>query len=228
MVAWERRSAYVAVWVLALAFGVIEGSVAVYLREIYVRDAAIAVSSRIPSLEVTLVSLPDPLVMLEMVREACTIALLAALGWLSGRRFADRAGAFLLAFGIWDLTYYALLRVVLGWPTTVGAWDVLFLIPTPWVAPVWAPATVAVVFVVAGSYLFWTPDAERRYSVLDAAILIAATLLTLASFLVETQAAIVHRVPARYATWLFWPGVAAGTLWFVHVERRRTQPGGSG
>ena len=130
----ERRTACAALCVLSLAFGFIEASVAIYLREIYVRDASLGVTSRLPDLQVTLVSLPDPLLVLEMAREACTIVLLAALGWLAGRRLADRAGAFFLSFGIWDLSYYVVLRAVLGWPTSLGVWDVLFLIPSPWVA----------------------------------------------------------------------------------------------
>ena len=214
-----RRANYAAIWALALAFGVVEGAVAVYLREIYVRDAGLGVTSRLPDLEVALVSLPEPLLALEVAREAFTIVLLAAAGGLAGRRLADRAGAFLLSFGIWDLVYYVVIWLFTGWPTRLGAWDILFLIPIPWVAPVWAPAFVAIVFIAAGSYLFWRPDADRSYGWTDAAVLLVATLLTLASFLVESQAAVVHRVPERFAMWLYWAGVVLGTGWFVKVER---------
>lgn len=214
-----RTATYTAIWLLALAFGVIEGSVAVYLREIYVRDASLGASSRIADLPITLVYLPQRLVSLEIVREACTMILLAAVAWLSGRRLADRAGAFLLAFGVWDLVYYAVLRAFLGWPSHVSTWDVLFLIPVPWVAPMWAPALVAVLFVAAGSYLFWTPGPGRRYGWGDAAVLGAAALLTLASFLVESDSAVVHRVPERFPLWLYWSGVVLAVAGFVRVER---------
>jgi len=214
----DRRANYSAIWALALAFGVIEASVAIYLREIYVRDASLGASSRLPNLEVTLVSLPEPLIALEIAREACTLILLAGVGWLSGRRFAERAGGFFLAFGIWDLAYYGVLWIVLGWPTRLTAWDVLFLIPIPWVAPMWAPAFVALLFVLAGSYLYWTPDYERRYGWTDATALAASGLLTLAAFLVESQAAVVHRVPERFPVWLYWSGLAIGIAWFVRYE----------
>ena len=214
----ERRAAYASLWAFALAFGWIEASVVVYLREIYAREAA-ETTNYFPGLQVTLVSLPGRLVALEMAREACTILLLGAVAWLAGRRLAARAGAFLLAFGIWDVTYYAALKLVLDWPDSPGAWDILFLIPLPWVAPVWAPVTVAALFVAAGSYLFWTAERERRYRPPDIGVFVVAVLLTIGAFLVESGAAIDRRVPDRFPGWLFWAGVLLGTAWFVRLER---------
>ena len=146
----ERRARYVGIWVLALVFGWIEASVIVYLREISIREVALHATSYLPNLQITLASLPGRLVALEMAREACTLVLIAAAGWLAGRRPADRIGAFFTAFGIWDLTYYAVLRLVSGWPDSISTWDILFLIPSPWVAPVWAPVTVATLLVAGG------------------------------------------------------------------------------
>ena len=214
-----RRAAYASLWILALAFGWIEASVVVYLREIYVREVSLQGTNDWAGLQVTLVSLPSHLVAMEMAREACTILLLGAVAWLAGRHRADRAGAFLLTFGIWDLTYYAALKIVSGWPDSLRAWDILFLIPLPWVAPVWAPVTVSAVFVATGSYLFWTSQRERRYRWPDIGVLVASALLTIAAFLVESRAAIDHRVPERFPVWLFWAGIVLGTLWFLRVER---------
>ena len=215
----ERRAAYASLWLVALAFGWIEASVVVYLRETFVREVSLHAPNYQAGLQVTLVSLPSHLVATEMVREACTILLLGAVAWLAGRRPADRAGAFLLSFGIWDLTYYAALKLIVGWPDSLSAWDILFLIPLPWVAPVWAPATIATLFVAAGSYLFWTPERERGYRWPDIGVLVASVLLTMATFLVESRAAIDHRVPEHFPVWLFGAGVVLGTAWFIRVER---------
>ncbi len=216
----ERRARYGSLVVLALVFGWIEASVVVYLREISLREAALHATTYLPSLQITLASLPGRLVALEMAREVCTLVLLAVVGWLAGRRPADRIGAFVAAFGIWDLTYYAVLRLVSGWPESISTWDILFLIPSPWVAPVWAPAAVATLFVLAGSYLFWTADRRRRYRWADVGVLLASVGLTLAAFLVGSTAVIDHRVPEHFPLWLFWSGVALGAAWFVGVERR--------
>ena len=219
----ERRAAYAGLWLLALAFGGIEASVVVYLREIDVREVALHATGYVPNLQLTPVSLPGALVALEMAREACTIVLLGAVGWLAGRRSADRIGAFLLSFGIWDVTYYAVLRLVSGWPDSISAWDILFLIPSPWVAPVWAPVIIATLFVLGGSYLFWTAERERRYRWADVGALFASACLTIAASLVGSHAVIDHRVPEHFPLWLFWMGVALGIAWFVGLERREVR-----
>lgn len=216
-----RRYTYTSLWILALAYGFLEAAVVVYLREIYAREVSMARdAASFAALQVTLVSLPNRLVTLEMAREVCTILILGAVAWLAGRRIADRIGAFLLAFGVWDLTYYGTLQLVLRWPDSLNAWDILFLIPLPWVAPVWAPVIVAFLFVVAGSYLFWTADRDRQYGWLDVVVLAASVLLTLAAFLGESAAVIDHRMPEQFPVGLFWTGVGLGLGWFVHAERR--------
>jgi hypothetical protein len=206
--------------VLALVFGWIEASVVVYLREISLREGALHATAYVPDLQIALASLPGRLVALEMAREACTLVLLAAVGWLAGCRPVDRLGAFLAAFGIWDLTYYAVLRLVSGWPGSIATWDVLFLIPSPWVAPVWAPTTVAALFVLGGSYLYWTAELSRQYRWTDAGVLVTSACLTIVAFLVGSRAVIDHRMPDYFPVWLFWAGVVLGTVWFVGVERR--------
>ena len=228
----ERRPALAGLWVFALTFGWIEASVVVYLREVYLREMSLPETGYFEGLQITLVSLPNRLVVLEMVREACTIFSLGAVAWLAGDRPRDRAGAFLVSFGIWDLTYYGALKLVTGWPDSSSTWDILFLIPLPWVAPVWAPVAVATVLTVAGTFLFWTPERERPYRWPDVGVLAASAFLTIAAFLAESGAAIDHRVPVRFPLWLFWAGVVLGTGWFLNVELRvagrRDRNGGTG
>ncbi len=197
----------------AVAFGWIEGSVVVYLRDLYFHNAG----PNAPSFPVVFLS--DRLARVEIVREFCTMVLLAVVGWLSGSRWAARIGSFLLLFGIWDLTYYGVLKIVLDWPTSLSTWDILFLIPLPWIAPVWAPATVAAMFVGVGSYLFWTGDRPRVYRPTDAAVLFASAFMIVGSFLADWRVAIEQQVPQNFHWWLFWAGVVLGIVWFVRVER---------
>lgn len=211
----ERRASYLGLWIFGLAFGWIEAAAVVYLREIYLREVDVGAGLQFP-----LVSLPGHLTSVEVVREACTLLVLGAVAWLAGRRWAARMGAFLLMFGIWDLAYYVVLRLVLGWPDSLTTWDILFLIPLPWVAPVWAPATVAGIFAVAGTYLFWTEERHRQYRGKDIAILLASALVVIAAFLAEWRVVVDREVPQGFPLWLFWAGVILGTSWFVRVEWR--------
>src|SRR5262249_46476236 len=63
--------------------------------------------------------------------------------------------AFVLAFGVWDLAYYLGLKLLLGWPDSLLTWDLLFLLPVPWAAPVLAPALVALTMAAAGAVGLW-------------------------------------------------------------------------
>ncbi len=87
---------------------------------------------------------------IEFGREAATLVMLAAIGWLAGRSFLERLAWCAVAFGIWDLGYYAWLWVFSGWPGSLETWDLLFFIPVPWVGPVWAPSVVSVALVAFG------------------------------------------------------------------------------
>jgi hypothetical protein len=164
----------------------------------------------------------------EVIREACTLVVLGAVAWLAGRRWAHRVGAFLLLFGLWDLTYYAGLKLMLGWPESLGTWDILFLIPVPWVAPVWAPAMIAGVFVVAGSYVFWTAQRPRRYRGADMVFLFTSALAIFGAFVSGWRIVPDQQPPQRFPLWLFWSGVILGTSWFVHAERRAVAVGTTG
>lgn len=210
----RARATYLSLVLFAVAFGWIEGSVVVYLRELYFHNAG----PNAPLFPVVFLS--DRLARVEVVREFCTMVLLAVVGWLASGRWAARIGSFLLLFGIWDLTYYGVLKLVLDWPTSLSTWDILFLIPRPWIAPIWAPASVATVFVGIGSYLFWTGDRLRAYRPTDAAVLFASAFTIVASFLADWKTAAEQQIPQHFHGWLFWAGGVLGIVWFVRVERR--------
>ena len=39
--------------------------------------------------------------------------------------------------------YYGSLYILIRWPPSLMTIDVLFLIPKPWIAPVWVPVTIS-------------------------------------------------------------------------------------
>jgi hypothetical protein len=87
---------------------------------------------------------------IEVGREAATLVMLATVGWLAGRSGLERLAWTAVAFGIWDILYYAWLVVFIGWPSSLATWDLLFLLPVPWTGPVWAPVAVSVALIAFG------------------------------------------------------------------------------
>ena len=119
----------------AIAMAYVESALVVYLRRLYYHDRG--------GFDFPLVIIDTPTLLLELGREACTIVMLATVGIAAGRTKVGKLAFFLFLFGVWDIFYYVWLKVFLDWPASLLTWDVLFLIPVPWVGPVYAPVSVA-------------------------------------------------------------------------------------
>ncbi len=125
-----RRPLWVALYAIAMA--AVESAVVVYLR---------ALHGGAEPLSVLLHEIPDRLVAIEVGREAATLVMIVAVAAIAGSNVWERFLYFALAFGLWDIFYYVWLWVFIGWPPSLFTWDVLFLIPVPWLGPVLAPVT---------------------------------------------------------------------------------------
>jgi hypothetical protein len=158
---------------------------------------------------------------IEVLREAATLALLAGVGLAAGRSFLGRFSAFVVGFGVWDLTYYLFLKLLIGWPASVWTWDVLFLIPVPWAAPVLAPALVAATMVLAGSIVITEEAAGRpfRVSPWEWLALVAGGLVLIASFCWDWRNIAAGGLPNPFAWPLYSAGVVIGVGGFVHAWR---------
>lgn len=82
--------------------------------------------------------------------------MLAGVGLAVGRSLIERVGFFLFAFALWDAEYYLSLRLVTGWPPSLDATDVYFLIPVPLIGPVWFPLALDAI-VLALTWRLWWP-----------------------------------------------------------------------
>ena len=134
-----------------LAFGYVEGAVVVYLRAIGgpIRAAVgITNADLFPLIKITQLRPEDAnlvrsLARIEMLREAATLIMLAAVAAAATRNFRSWLAAFAIVFGAWDLAFYATLKALIGWPASLMTWDLLFLLPVPWTGPVLAPIVAA-------------------------------------------------------------------------------------
>ena|SRR3989344_6216701 len=123
----------------AIAFGFVEACVVVYLRKIYYPDG----------FGFPLRGFIEPHILgVEWIREFFTIVMLISVAMLAGKKFYDRFAYFLYAFAVWDIFYYVFLKLILGWPDGFFTWDILFLIPIPWIGPWITPVICALIMIV--------------------------------------------------------------------------------
>jgi hypothetical protein len=135
------------------AFGYLEAAVVSYLRALHAPEVQRLYPGRAPGELFPLLTVSQErkkIVAIEVGREAATILMLAAVALAVANSFGQWAAAFCIAFGAWDIAFYAFLRLLLDWPTSLYTWDILFLIPVPWVGPVLAPAIVSASMIAAG------------------------------------------------------------------------------
>ncbi|TAL62676.1 MAG: hypothetical protein EPN88_13080 [Bacteroidetes bacterium] len=113
-----------------------EGVVVVYLRKAL---GMLDSESNKESIE----KFPKRYLNIEMTREAATIVMLVVIAFLVGTTWLEKGAFFLWTFAFWDLFYYLSLYILIKWPPKLTTIDVLFLIPKPWIAPVWFPVSVS-------------------------------------------------------------------------------------
>ena len=126
--------------VFAVAFAAVESAVVVYLRALYYPEGF---------------SLPLKIfgrnhLWVELARELATMVMLASVAVLTGSNRWQRFAYFLISFGVWDIFYYVWLKVMINWPSSIFDWDILFLLPVPWIGPVIAPVLVSFFMILGG------------------------------------------------------------------------------
>jgi hypothetical protein len=122
--------------IFGIAMAHLEGVVVVYLRKAL---GMLDSESNKESIE----KFPKHYLNIEMTREAATIIMLFIVAYLTGGSWIEKSVFFLWTFAFWDLFYYLSLYILIKWPPTLATIDVLFLIPKPWIAPVWFPISIS-------------------------------------------------------------------------------------
>jgi hypothetical protein len=177
----KQRWAWLATLAAAMAW--VESAVVVYLRTLI---------GRVEPYQANPLPVSVGLGQIELVREAATMIMLLAAGWLAGRTRRSRWAYALVAFGVWDILYYVFLKVMIGWPSSLLSWDVLFLLPLPWWGPVLAPALIALLMIVGGTLVarYDHPDRPLRPSRAAWLVGLAGVALALYTFMADAIAAL--------------------------------------
>jgi hypothetical protein len=218
----------VALALFGISFGFVEAAVVVYLRTLYEPlhqqlAPGRAPGDLFPMIPLERIAVPNMehvnLPATELAREAATLLMLAAAALAVGRTFRQWLAAFVLAFGLWDLAYYAFLCVLIGWPRSLLDWDLLFLLPVPWAAPVLAPALVALTMVVAGTAVLWREEAGRPVPLTWRHLLglVAGGLIMILAFCWQSEEVLTASRPEWFNWPLFLVGLGVGAATFLHA-----------
>ncbi len=202
-----------------VAMGYLEAAVVVYLR------AALGFAGELvgPGESAMTATTVGSFLPAEVTREAATLIMIVAVGWLAGRRPVERLAWAAVVFGSWDIVYYAGLWALIGWPPSLAAWDVLFLIPSAWVGPVLAPIGVSVALVGFGLAATRRLRAGGRLRVGPGRLALAAAggLLVVVSFLVDGG----RVLGGDLAPWTGWPVYGSGMTLAIAATVAAFEPG---
>jgi hypothetical protein len=213
-----------------MSFGYVEAAVVVYLRALYApiherfhpgRDAG----DLFPLLTSDELRLARPEAArwlgIELGREAATLAMLVALGLAVGRNWQRALAAFAMAFGFWDIFFYIALWFLIGWPRSLLEWDLLFLLPVPWVGPVAAPVIVSVSLIAGGASILFAESTGQSVPLTRGHLLClcAGALVILTAFCKDFQVIVTGGMPPPFAWHLFAAGEVIGLLAVLHAWR---------
>ena len=122
----------------------LESAVVVYLRALYYPDG----------FTVALKLIDQKILLIEIVREAATLCMIWAVGYLAGKNIYTRFAFSLICFAVWDIFYYVWLKVFIDWPASLFDWDILFLIPITWLGPVLSPVICSFTMILLAMVIF--------------------------------------------------------------------------
>jgi hypothetical protein len=203
----------------SIAMAHVEAALVVHLRTIYYAENPLAI------FPLALLSQRD--LNIELAREIATLVMILSVSLLAEKGFTRVFAAFVYVFGLWDISYYLWLKLMIGWPQTWLEWDVLFLIPWPWFGPWITPALIALMFVVWGAWMLYQKP-HARFTSVSTTLFTLGMGLTLATFLLPGAAllpggtdAFRNFRPADFSWFLFAVGYLLMLVGLWHVSTKR-------
>lgn len=197
--------------IFSVAMAFVESAVVVYLRFLYYPEG----------FTFPIVLAPYKTAFIELGREAATILMLYSVARLTYKKSLNRFCAFIFCFGVWDIFYYIWLYVCLKWPPGLLTWDILFLLPIPWIGPVLAPMLVALTMIVAAVIILKLDERGIAFhnTVYHWAAAILAGLIIILSFTIDLKVVIDQTVPTSFKWGILAVGEALGLGVFLHALR---------
>ena len=179
------KSRILTVTIFAIAMGLLEAAVVIYLRLLMYPNG----------FGFPLVPILPGILTIEILREIATLLMLLAVGILAGRNAIERFAWFIYSFAIWDIFYYIFLKILIAWPDSFMTNDVLFLIPATWVGPVITPLIVSMAMILLAGIILTFSHKSGQIKILNIewAGLISGSFILILGFIWEYSVFMLER-----------------------------------
>ena len=140
------------------------------------------------------------------------------------------------------------LKVLLNWPDSLFTWDILFLVPVPWVGPVIAPCIISLSMIVLTFFVVYFQEKGKYVHItfMEWILFIFGSITAVLSFMwdyiiyVSSYGAdkgvwtlssnknlfdeVKNYVPHHFNWWLFWIGqvIICLVIWMIYKRTRRS------
>ena len=116
-----------------------------------------------------------------------------------------------------DLGYYIWLKILLDWPSSLLDFDLLFLMPIPWIGPTIAPTVIALSIGVIGLAIVKVDDRPRRFrpGVLGLSLGGLGTGILTYSFMQDIGGGMRQQLPQPYPYWMLVLGLVLYGIGFL-------------
>jgi hypothetical protein len=211
----------IALVLFSVTFGYVEAVVVIYLRQLYEPIHQRLYPGSNPGDLFPVIGLADlekerpdalRLVGLELGRESATLLMLAAMALAVARNFRQWFAGFMIAFGVWDISFYLFLKMAIHWPGSVWDWDLLFLLPVIWAGPVLSPVLVSLSMIGAGLVILLRESMNRPVPISWGhwSLILGGGALVIVAFCWDYRNISAGGKPEGFPWPLFWLGEGIG------------------
>jgi len=163
----QAKAKFTSLVTTAMAVAFINATSSVYLREIYnvktllpswgiaKKDIIFSVGDlMILNRDIALKILVDMnLLVAEQIRQVAAIALILVIVYMIGKSWFDRLSLLMFVGGLSGMLYYAFLFALLRWPSSLLSKDILVMVPTPVIVPIYMPVLLSALAFLGGAFL---------------------------------------------------------------------------
>ena len=147
---------------------------------------------------------------IESYREITTLFMIIITSLMCSQRPLYRFLVFTFILGFCVMSYYVFLRLFSGWPGSLMSFDIIFLFPSLWIAPVLATIILAFTMASASGILLYAARNKslRSPELLEWLLVFSGGMIVMYAFL-SVELTERSQLP-DFSWWVFWIGYVLG------------------